>query len=66
MVGLEYRPGYFAKGVKILLGIMFGLIITLGCLAIIPSVPLIWVRLWGIFVGDPEMLPRAMGNSDEG
>lgn len=65
MVGLEYRPGFFARSARRGLAVMLGLLFFLTLLVLIIVVPLAWVRLWGIFVGDPDMLPRAMGNSDE-
>jgi len=65
VVGLEYRPGYIARGVKALMTLVVILVGIACALCSVVLVAALWGRLWGIFVGDPAMLPRAFGNADE-
>jgi hypothetical protein len=58
-VGFEYRPGYVARGVRAVVTFLVVVVGVLLALMLVALVALLWVRLWSIFVGDPEMLGLA-------
>jgi hypothetical protein len=63
-VGFEYRPGYLARSVRAAITSTVVLIGVLLALGLVVLVALLWVHLWAIFVGDPEMLGLAFRAGD--
>lgn len=63
-VGFEYRPGYVARSVRAAITFTVVLIGVLLALGLVVLVALVWVHLWAIFVGDPEMLGLAFRAGD--